>query len=107
MTFTRRPKNALFGDLSDQRRRDILSCLQEMDDDAVGLAELSERVMALEADPDSDSDAIAISLHHVHLPKLAESSVLDYDARSNVVRYYGPAFGANESATVETVGDFS
>ncbi len=43
-----------------------------------------------EADPtESDVNRIATELHHVHLPKLADSNVLDYDSRTGYVRYWG------------------
>lgn len=35
------------------------------------------------------SKRVATQLHHVVLPKLAETNVIDYDRRGNVVEYHG------------------
>lgn len=36
-------------------------------------------------------DVIGLRMHHVHLPMLADAGVLDYDERSETIRYYGDA----------------
>ena len=38
---------------------------------------------------EDELDRIATELHHVHLPKLADANVLDYDSRTGYVRYWG------------------
>lgn len=35
---------------------------------------------------DKHQENIRIDLHHVHLPQMAENGVIDYDARSEMVR---------------------
>jgi predicted transcriptional regulator len=37
--------------------------------------------------PPQDGDQLAIQLHHVHLPKLAEYGVVDFEHGSGAVRY--------------------
>lgn len=32
-------------------------------------------------------DRAAVELYHVHLPKLADAAVVDYDARESIVRH--------------------
>lgn len=80
----------LFDALSSERRRHVLSYLRDADDDVAELAELVDWVVTREADRDGDQrEAVAISLHHVHVPKLANCGFVEYDARSNTVRYRG------------------
>jgi len=54
----------------------------------MALTDLADRVAERESDGD-DCETVAIALHHVHLPKLAEGGVIDYDPRSETVRYCG------------------
>ncbi|MFC4548938.1 MULTISPECIES: DUF7344 domain-containing protein [Halorussus] len=41
------------------------------------------------SDGDATADSVAIRLHHSVLPQLAEAGLVDYDARTNAVRYRG------------------
>lgn len=70
------------------RRRYALDALAEYDD-PVDLEELAEAVAAREDDLDESEpsvrSAMATALHHIHLPKLADAGVVEYDPRSNVV----------------------
>lgn len=76
--------------LSDERRRRVVSYLRGADD-PVELAELSEGVATREPDREADhGDDVRISLHHVHLPKLAAIGVLDYDGRTRTIRRLDP-----------------
>ncbi|WP_115865105.1 DUF7344 domain-containing protein [Halorussus litoreus] len=96
------PLDSLFDALSNERRRAVVSFLKSSDDDAVALSELVEHVVshdeqilsdneqttACGADDGSDDrETVATALHHVHLPKLADAGLLDYDAGSNTVRF--------------------
>lgn len=54
----------------------------------IELEELSVRVASFESGTLTKDDAVervAISLHHIHLPRLADVGVLDYDQESNVI----------------------
>jgi len=99
----------LFDLLSNARRRRVLAVLHRADGDAATLEELAERVVAPNADDGSgDREAAAISLHHVHLPKLADCGVIEYDARNETVRYRGrPERDRLRELAVETAGDGS
>ena len=78
----------LFDVLSNPYRRYVLSYLQGVDDHVVELSELVEWVLTQEADGRTEQrDSVSIALHHVHLPKLAEYGLIEYDARSNTIRY--------------------
>lgn len=78
----------LFDALSNRRRRYVLSYLQNLDDDAAELSELTAGVLARGTGRTDDrGDEVATTLHHVHLPKLAKCGLVDYDSRSGTVRY--------------------
>jgi len=78
----------LFELLADQQRRHILYCLTDQPDGVADFADLVDAVVAHEPETDTDTrETIRTGLHHVHLPKLAEAGVIDYDTRSETVRY--------------------
>lgn len=95
--------------LSNSRRQYVLSYLQKMNDDVVELPELVEWVLTQEANRASDQwDAIVIGLHHIHLPKLADCGLIDYDARSGTIRYdRHPDREQRVALAVELTGGFS
>lgn len=71
----------------DPRRQRVLASLEartdpvDLDDLAVELAASTDRPLA-----EGVIERIAIELHHVHLPKLADAGLVDYDAQRKVVR---------------------
>ena len=82
--------DALFEALADAQRRRILAYLDATDDDVAAYSDLIEHVADDSAgESTTDRDRIAVSLHHNHLPKLADVGVVEYDARSETVRYRG------------------
>ena len=84
--------DTVFDLLSDQRRRYVLYHLVNAADDTVGYEDLAEQVAVWEAggDPSEDHvDRVATDLYHIHLPKLTESNVVDFDQRSGDVRFWG------------------
>lgn len=99
----------LFTILSNRRRRYILAYLQRMDDDVAELPELVEWVLTQEADCENDpQETVAGELHHIHLPKLAEVGLIDYDAPRNTIRYdRHPEREQLVALAVERVGDTS
>ncbi|MFC4358830.1 hypothetical protein ACFO0N_12845 [Halobium salinum] len=86
---TTRPDHALgcLGQvLSDPRRQRTLDALDASDAGRVGLETLAGAVAAREFDDDSGhADRVANALHHVHLPKLEELDLLDYDRATREV----------------------
>lgn len=72
----------VFTVLSDERRRLILEYLLEGPSPAT-VSELVDHLVTAELNghehPDDLRDRIAVSLHHVHLPKLADSNLVDFD----------------------------
>lgn len=79
--------DALFSALANKRRRHVLQYFQSSSDDVASLEEL---VDAVPRDERTDGrKRVALRLHHVTLPKLEDAGLLEYDARSNTVRYRG------------------
>jgi len=70
--------------ITDERRRGVVRSIAERDDAAVSPTEIA-------ADLESEWDArnretIAAELHHVHLPKLDDAGVVEYDAEATAAR---------------------
>ncbi len=59
------------------------------------LSDLVEQVVTWETETSSDDvpddyrRRVEASLHHMHLPKLADANIIDYDPRSESIRYWG------------------
>ena len=78
----------LFELLADRRRRHILHCLIDQPDGVAEFTDLVDAVVDHEPETDAgDRETVRTRLYHVHLPKLAEAGVIDYDTRSETVRY--------------------
>ena len=81
----------IFDALADSRRRHVLSYLSEKTGDVATLSELIAEVVARESNRERDSEhyeSVAIDLHHAHLPNLEEFGLIEYDERSQTVRYH-------------------
>jgi hypothetical protein len=76
--------------LSSDRRRTTLNVLAE-ETAPVELEALAASVATQENDADTVSDAtikqVASTLHHIHLPKLADFGVVDYDANATRIEF--------------------
>lgn len=77
--------------LANRQRREILDRLVESDSEVTTVEELSRyltRVVTDGGEAESPStEGARAKLHHVHLPKLEECDLVEYDARSGKVRY--------------------
>jgi hypothetical protein len=89
-----RSTDALLGALANRRARYAVSWLEsrsvdviELDDLADGVAE-RELEAGLADDSGNHRQRVATLLHHKSLPKLDDAAVLDYDPRSNTIRYW-------------------
>lgn len=80
----------VFDALADERRRLVLWCLQTYET-PMELIEIAEEIVVLEtgteeADgPDVDLETVHTSLYHVHVPKLADAGIVEYDRDRDVV----------------------
>ncbi|WP_132057491.1 DUF7344 domain-containing protein [Halorussus amylolyticus] len=80
--------DALFECLASRQRRLVLTHLVETDDGIATFSNLIRHVLG-EGTRDEDRERLAVRLHHVHLPKLDDHGFVEYDARSETVRYRG------------------
>ncbi|MFC6724932.1 hypothetical protein ACFQE1_11225 [Halobium palmae] len=82
--------DGVFDLLSNRRRRVILYFLADWED-AVGRDELARKVASLETNddigevPTEDFTRVLISLDHIHLPRLVDDGVVEYDRDEGVV----------------------
>ncbi|WP_121823380.1 DUF7344 domain-containing protein [Halostella salina] len=78
--------------LSVERRRHALYCLRGRDG-SVSVSDLADAVIdrgsTSPADPERHRERVVISLGQVHLPKLADADVVDYDRADSSVSYVG------------------
>lgn len=74
------------------RRRQVLRVLIENGDSGIDLDQLISALLEQEQAEDgpqaSDPAQLALTLHHLHLPKLAQAGIIEYDARSHAIRYH-------------------
>ena len=80
--------------LSNQRRRDVLYRLSEtevasIESLATTIAAREMSVPAERVSPD-DREPVLVDLYHTHLPKLADRRLIEYDRRSDTVRWSAP-----------------
>lgn len=69
-------------------RRYVLHYLQTQPNDVATVEDLTDYILAHDREAD-DSNHVRITLHHQDLPNLDDAGLIDYDARSNTVRYRG------------------
>ncbi|GAA0259055.1 hypothetical protein ACFFQF_23575 [Haladaptatus pallidirubidus] len=81
--------NLLFDALSDKRRRYALYCLN-YHQTPMALADLATEIARYEYDadtrteiPDGETKSIYTTLHHNHLPRLAEANLVMYDSTTH------------------------
>lgn len=78
------------GLLSNRERRALLAYLREEGDRTVTFDEVVDHLVAQRSErigEQTDRDHVARSLHHVHVPKLAEAGVVEYDTQDRTIRY--------------------
>jgi len=80
------PAHDLLDALAHERRRSVCEALAAADREFLPLEELTERVAARDHDG-ADPQTVRVELHHVHLPKLDEAGLLEYDYELNTVCY--------------------
>lgn len=78
--------------LASRERRYILSYLADSSEATASTDELVEHIVRAETermDEMPNRDDLESSLYHIHLPKLTDSGLLEYDPRSQQLRYWG------------------
>lgn len=76
--------------LSDEERRTVVAALVDLPDNVVTVRELADR---FDGGPSPEMSAPLhhrhlVSIKHNHLPRLDEAGLVEYDARSETVRYH-------------------
>lgn len=86
--------DSLFDLFSDRRTRYVLAHFESVSTDVLELDDLADRIVDYETDAglgdgsEEHRAEVAVALHHKHLPKLSDTVIVDYDARSKTVRYW-------------------
>src|SRR6056297_583241 len=75
--------DAIFDVLSAERRRHVLYVLYRRSDD-VAVEDLADAVASAVG---ANSARVVADLYHVHLPKLAEEGIVEYDRDAGVARF--------------------
>lgn len=75
-----------FATLASHQRRHLLHHLSGVGDDPTTVQELAD---VLIKSGTADPQRARFLLQHVHLPKLKDMTVVDYDPRTETVRYHG------------------
>lgn len=78
--------------LAQRERRYILSYLADSSEEIASTDELVEHIVQAETermDEVPNRDHLESSLYHIHLPKLTDTGLLEYDPRSQQLRYWG------------------
>lgn len=76
--------------LAHPRRRHVILCLREYENSMV-LADLADEIAALENEtspmevPPDEVERVYLSLYHTHVPKLADTGVVQYEQEKNAV----------------------
>jgi len=80
--------------LSSKRRQTVVSFLATAQTDRHSLESLATAIAQTEQPSDlgaRPAARVCLSLHHIHLPKLDDAAVVDYDADEQQVTYTGSA----------------
>lgn len=75
--------------LANEYRRALLRSLVRTDGNVARVPDLRDALKSRARDERTSPNALSIELHHHHLPKLEHAGIIEYDARSKMVRYRG------------------
>ena len=78
--------------LANHDRRAIISYLRDTPDATATTEDLTDYLVERRAARTGERPArshVHSTLHHIHVPKLVDAGVVDYDARTKEVRYWG------------------
>ena len=83
--------NAMLELLTHHHRRELLQFLDDAPDHATSIDDVVAHLIEKDTEWTGTRPAhneIEAQLYHVHLPKLTEAGVIEYDARSKELRYW-------------------
>jgi len=81
----------IFEIIGNSRRRLVLQCLDESDEETLELSDLSEHIAAIENDTTEEAlsaqqrKRVYVGLYQCHLPKMASSGVVEFDKNRGTV----------------------
>jgi|GEM_PF-497234 len=84
------PMDELLELVAHQHRRDLLRYVTRSTDTTAEIDEVTTHLLERHAERTSDQpdrDQLELLLHHIHLPKLTAAGIIEYDSRSNELRY--------------------
>lgn len=84
--------DAIISMLAHQRRRDLLSYLESEPTRTASVNECVSYIVDREEERTGSRpghEQVEVTFYHVHVPKLVEAGVVEYDDRSREVRYRG------------------
>jgi len=73
--------------IADERRRDMLYALENSDSDSFTYGEVIDEVIGGGEDVEDYREQLRVEMTHVHLPKMEENGLVEYDDRSEVINY--------------------
>lgn len=76
--------------VADPRRRSILSQLIDSEETEITTDSLVDRIIPENPPPESTAthaDSLRIDVHHNHLPQLEDANLVEYDPRTETIRY--------------------
>ena len=83
--------DTIFDILSHSYRRQILFFLSRTEDDLATVADLVTHISEHESGDETSTQrtrsAVDVALHHNHLPKLEDAGIVEFDTRSETIRY--------------------
>jgi DNA-binding transcriptional ArsR family regulator len=82
--------DAMLEILANRRRRHLIEHLHEAPDNNVSFEQAVRHVVERVSVQDGEQpnrNEVEVSLQHKHLPRLADAGVLEYDLRSQTIRY--------------------
>lgn len=80
--------NQTFDLLRNQQRRHVLETLYATGEKTLSTDDIADHVLTRVPDA-TDRDRVLIRLHHQTLPRLADDGVVEFDPRTDTVRYRG------------------
>ncbi len=87
---TRGQITLLYKLLADHRRRALLQCLRNTEAPMPISTLVTELTEGNEQVPSDDTADTEIALHHIHLPKLADTGIIEYDQSTQQAVYTAP-----------------
>lgn len=81
------PTDTFLRVVANEQCRYVLTYLANASDEIVSVSELATHVKE-HCSGSRTHEQIVVRLHHVLLPKLEDTGLLEYDSRRNTVRYY-------------------